>query len=140
MTVQPEKLLTSKHCLKSLRQHDHFAGMVHGAGRLCSRGVTPCKVPACPSGCTGTAGPGHCAGTRGGREALGERLPKLHLRYCTRSWNDADGLQRVQRRTRNITKELEGMIYIASLKGLHNNNNSRLSQNIVFFIFALKRS
>lgn len=43
MTVQPEKLLTSKHCLKSLWQHDHSAGVVHGAGHLCSRGVTPAR-------------------------------------------------------------------------------------------------
>lgn len=41
MTVQPEKLLTSKHCLRSLRQRHHFAGVVHGAGRLCHHGVTP---------------------------------------------------------------------------------------------------
>lgn len=92
------------------------------------------------SGCTGTAGPGHRAGSCGGCEALGERLPQLHLRYCTRSWNDADGLERVQRRTRNIIKELEGMIYMASLKGLHNSNNNKRSQHIVFFIFVLKRS
>jgi len=68
------------------------------------------------------------------------RLPQLHLRYCARSWNDADGLEGVQRRTSNIIKELEGMIYMASLKGLHNSNNNKRSQHIVFFIFALKRS
>ena len=138
--VQPEKLLTSKHCLKLLWQRDHFAGVMPGAGHLCSHGVTPGKVPAFRPGSTGTAGPRRRAGTCGGQEALGERLPQLHLRYCTHSWNDADGLERVQRRTRNVIKELEGMIYMASLKGLHNSNNNKRSQHIVFFIFVPKRS
>lgn len=140
MTVQPEKLLTSKHCLKSLWQRDGFASAVHGARSLCSRGVTPGTVPVCRWGCSGTAGPEHRAGSCQAQEALGEKLPQLHLQYCTNSWNDADGLERVQRRSRNVIKELEGMIYSASLKGLHNSNNNKRSQHIVFFIFVLKRS
>lgn len=45
MTVQLEKLLTSKHCLKSLWQRDGFAGVVHGARSLCSHSVTPARSP-----------------------------------------------------------------------------------------------
>lgn len=81
----------------------------------------------------------HHAGLRGGREALGARLPRLHLRYCAPGWNDADGLERVQRRTRNIIKELEGMIYMASLKGLHNSNNNKRSQHSVFHLCTQKK-
>lgn len=139
MTVQPEKLLTSKHCLKSLWQRDGFAGAVYGARSLCSHSVTPGTVPVCCSGCSGTTGPGHHTASCRGRGALGEKLPQLHLQYCTDSWNDADGLERVQRRRRNIIKELKGMIYTASLRGLHNSNNNKRSQHIVFFIFVLKR-
>jgi len=70
----------------------------------------------------------------------GSQLPHLYLQYCIRGWNDADGLERVQRRAGNVIKELEGMIYMASLKGLHNSNNNKRSQRAVVFIFALKRS
>lgn len=43
MTVQPEKPLTSEHCLRSLWQHERFAGVVQGRGH--------CSHP-------GTSGPG----------------------------------------------------------------------------------
>lgn len=32
------------------------------------------------------------------------------------------------------------MIYVASLKGLHNSNNNKHSQYTVFSVFALKQS
>lgn len=70
----------------------------------------------------------------------GSQLPYLHLKYCIQGLNDADGLERVQRRPGNVIKKLEGMIYMASLKGLHNSNNNKRSQHIVVFIFALEQS
>lgn len=101
--------------------------------------VSPRHGPRVPLGVLGHHWTGHHTASCRGRGALGEKLPQLHLQYCTDSWNDADGLERVQRRRRNIIKELEGMIYTASLKGLHNSNNNKRLQHIVFFIFVLKR-